>query len=91
MQTASFRPSGTPSRIVVAAATALFSLGSFALVLAGFDKASPSRWLTPTPEVMEMVSLCDTAPDRGTREACMRQIVTALLERQHREVLLAKR
>ena len=49
MQTASFRPSGTPSRIVVAAATALFSLGSFALVLAGFDKASPSRWLTPTP------------------------------------------
>ena len=91
MQTASFRPAGTPPRAVVALATAFVSLGSFTLLLAGFDKASPTRWLAPTPDLMALVSQCDTLPTRATREACTRQVVTALLQRQQREVQLASR
>ncbi len=86
-----FSPPGTLPRVALVSAAVVTSLGSFALLLRAFDQASPSRWLVPTPELVQLVSTCDAFPDRSARDACARQVVAALLERQQRELLLAQR
>ena len=89
--TSSFRPRVAVPRFVPVLAAVAASLGSFAVLLAGFDDASPRRWLLPTPVVQEMLAQCSSFSERAQRDACSKQVVTALLEHQRREVLLARR
>ena len=91
MQSSSFRPPMAVPRFVPALAASFVSVASFAVLLAGFDDASPRRWLLPTPAVHEMVAQCDSFKHRAERDACSRQVIAVLLERQRREVLLASR
>jgi len=91
MHPTTYRPRGMPSRHWFALAAAVISLGSFAVLLAGFDGASPRQWLAPTPYVMELVAHCDAMPQRVDRDHCTRRVVTALRERQQREPMLASR
>ena len=80
------------ARRALPALAALFvSVASLAVLLAGFDHASPRRWLTPSPEVIALVAKCDTLPKRAQREQCTRQVVAVLVERQHTEAMLAQR
>ena len=78
-------------QFLLAGAAVVVSLGSVAILLAGFDASSPRRWLVPTAHVTELVARCDTFADRAQREACAQTVVAALLEQQQRELVLAQR
>lgn len=62
-------PTITPApariRAALSPAAVAVSLATFALVLGAFDHASPRKWLAPTPEVLELVSHCDSLPVRS--------------------------
>ena len=86
-----FRPRACVPRYVPVLAAVAVSVGSFAVLLASFDGASPRRWLKPTPAVVEMVAQCDAFADRAERDTCSRRVVAVLLAQQRREVMLAQR
>ncbi len=78
---------GAPTRRRIAAAVAATTttaalVGSLLLT---FDAASPTLWLAPSPQVLELVSRCDTLPTRHAREECARTVVAVLLQRRQQQ------
>jgi hypothetical protein len=79
-----------PAARIACAGAALAVTGILTASLLGlFHQASPSRWLAPTPELMELAATCQALPGRGDRLHCTRTIVAAYRERLGRELLLA--
>lgn len=91
MRSAEYQPRGAAPRIVPLLASGAVSAGLLGVMLTAFDRSSPGRWLLPTPDLVQMVSQCDRFAARSARDACARQVVAVLLERQQRELLLAQR
>lgn len=91
MQSTDFHPHTALPRWLPGCAALAVSLGSFAVLLAAFDSASPREWLVPTPSVKEMVARCDVFTQRAQREACMQTVVAVLIEHRQRAVTLAQR
>lgn len=60
-----------------------------ASLLGLFHQASPTRWLAPTPELMELAATCQALPGRGERLRCTRAVVATVRDRLGRETLLA--
>lgn len=91
MSASHFKLGGVAPRSLLVLATVAASLGSLVLLLAGFDAASPRRWLAPSSEVLELVSQCDRLRERSVREACARRVVAALLQEQQHGQRVAQR
>ena len=76
---------------LAAALAALTASGSIAaaLVLIFLD-ASPAGWLTPEPDLSELLAQCEQLSERVAREQCKRDIVTARLEAHKRPVMVTR-
>lgn len=84
-----YRP--TPRARLAACGLGLAAGGSLmAAVLGLFHLASPTRWLQPTPELMELAASCQELPDRAGRLRCTQAVVAAYRERHMRELRLAQ-
>jgi hypothetical protein len=79
------------ARLACAAAALSASLAVTVSLLLLFHQASPSRWLQPTPELMELLASCQDMPTRGSRLDCTKGVVTAYGQRHERDVRLAQR
>jgi len=87
----SFLPRPTPRARLAATGLALAAGGSLMAALFGlFHLASPTRWLEPTPELMELAASCQELPDRAGRLRCTQAVVAAYRDRHSRELHLAQ-
>ena len=61
-----------------------------ATLLGAVHGSSPSQWLRPSPELMEMAALCQDLPGRAERVGCTQRIVAARLAREKQPTTLAQ-
>jgi len=68
-----------------ASTTALVAAG----MLAAFQHSSPTTWLKPTPELMQLTKACEQTRDRAEQMHCVQAVVTAQRERTNGEIQVA--
>lgn len=80
---------GTGARVGCALASLAVTASLVAGLLGVFHAQSPARWLTPTPDVLELAEACQALPGRTERLQCTQRVVTVTLARHARGTVLA--
>ena len=86
------RPARTRAACAAGAIVVTGVLGASLLGL--FHLVSPPRWLSPTPEQMELAAACQALPGRAERQRCTKAVLAAhrdFLARQADTVVAAGR
>lgn len=77
------------ARLLCAAGSLVVTGLLMAALLGLFHQASPTHWLHPTPELLELATACQALPGRAERLQCTRAVVAAHHERLGRDVVVA--
>ncbi len=76
------KPVAPLARLACAAGSMVATGFIVAALLGAFHGQSPSQWLRPSPELMEMAGLCQDLPGRAERTGCLKRVVAARLARE---------
>jgi hypothetical protein len=86
-----YRSAGLRTRLAALALALTFAASAFSAVVLTFQGASPVRWLTPTPELMELVADCERQGGRATRDRCKQSVVASRLAPEPSAVRVVQR